>query len=83
MGEVIVVYKVMPKDPGVLASMKEGLRKLGPERLEEEPIGFGITAVRFTKIIPDSGGEQDRLEERLGAVRGVESFELVTYSRAM
>lgn len=83
MGEVIVVYRIMPSDPDRFDSVKRGLEGLEPDRLEEEPVAFGIRAIRFTKAIPDRGGEQDRLEERIRSVGGVDNLELVAYSRAL
>ena len=56
---MILVFKIMPKEPGKLDRVKAGLQKLNPQRMEEEPIGFGLSAIKFTTIIPDAGGEQD------------------------
>jgi elongation factor 1-beta len=83
MGEVIIVIKVLPKDPAKLESVKEGLQKLNPKRMEEEPIGFGLSAVIFTTIIPDEGGKQDELEESIRKIDGVGEFEVIRASRAM
>jgi elongation factor 1-beta len=82
MGEVIVVYKIMP-DPEKFDSVKKGLQRLRPERVEEEPIAFGIKALKVTMAMPDSGGVQDEIEEKLRKIDGVNSMELVTFSRAI
>ena len=83
MGEVILVLKVMPKSPDVLESLKEELQKLEPNRLEEEPIGFGVSALKFTKVVPDEGGAQEKLEESIRAIEGVGDVEVVMASRAL
>ncbi len=84
MGDVILVIKVLPDGPGKLEAVKEGLKKLEPKRLEEEPIGFGISALIFTTLIPDSGGgKQDELEEKIRSIDGVGDLEVLRASRSL
>lgn len=83
MGEVIIVLKIMPGDPAKLEQIKEGLEKLNPKRIEEEPIGFGVSAIKFTTIIPDAGGEQDKLEEEVRKIDGVGEIEVLQASRSL
>ena len=83
MGEVIVVYKILPESPEKLEQVKKGLQKLNPKRLEEEPIGFGLSAIKFTTMIPDAGGYQDELEEKIRSVKGVGEIECLRASRSM
>jgi len=83
MGNVILVYKVLPKDPKNLRDAKRELEGLGAERIEEEPIGFGITALKVTLIVPDEGGVQDNVEEKLSKLGSIQSFELLRYGRAL
>jgi elongation factor 1-beta len=83
MGDVIMVYKVLPDGPDKLEQVKAGLEKLKPQRLEEEPIGFGMSALKFTTIIPDAGGSQDELEEKISAIDGVSEIEVLRASRSM
>ena len=83
MGDVIIVLKVLPNDPGKLESVKKGLEALKPQRLEEEPIGFGLSALKFTTMIPDEGGKQDELEEKIRAIDGVGEIEVLHASRSM
>ena len=83
MGDVIIVYKVLPNSPDAFKGVKEGLEKLKPQRLEEEPIGFGLSALKFTTIIPDAGGKQDELEESIKAIDGVGEIEVLRASRSM
>ncbi len=83
MGEVILVLRVLPDGPGNVKKIKEGLKSLNPQRLEEEAIAFGMVAFRFTILIPDAGGEQDRMENRVNSLKGVGSVEVIQASRAM
>jgi elongation factor 1-beta len=83
MGDVILVYKVLPEDPARFGDVKAGLEKLGPKRIEEEPIGFGVTALKFTAMVPDEGGKQEELEEQINGIDGVGEVELVHFSRSM
>ncbi len=83
MGDVIIVLKVLPDGPDKIGSVKEGLEKLNPQRLEEEPIGFGLSALIFTTMIPDEGGKQDELEEKIKSIEGVSEIEVLRASRSM
>ena len=83
MGEVILVMRVLPDSPENVQKVKEGLEALKPARLEEEPLAFGMVAFRLTIMIPDAGGEQDRMENKVNAIPGVGSMEVIQASRAM
>ncbi|MBM3303509.1 MAG: elongation factor 1-beta [Candidatus Aenigmarchaeota archaeon] len=83
MGTVIVVFRVMPESPDSAAAVKAALEKLKPNRLEEEPVAFGLTAYKFTKLIPDASGEIEKLEESLGKVKGVQSVENIRTSLSL
>ena len=83
MGEVICVYKVMPEAPEDSGKVKKALEAMKPNRLEEEPVAFGLVAFRFTKIIPDDAGGLEELENKLNSIEGVGSVENTMTSRAM
>ena len=83
MGEVILVLRVLPDSPENVGKVREVLQALKPQRLEEEPIAFGMLAFKFTILIPDAGGEQDRMENRVNSIPGVGSSEVIQASRAM
>ena len=78
-----MVYKVLPESPDKAEQVKSGLQGLNPQRLEEEPIGFGLVAFKFTIIIPDEGGSQDELEEKIKSIDGVSEIEVLRASRSM
>lgn len=82
-GEVICVYRVMPESPEGFEKVREALESLEPNRLEEEPVAFGLKALNFTKIIPDEPGALEELENKLNSIDGVGSVENIKTSRAM
>ncbi|UCD07044.1 MAG: elongation factor 1-beta [Candidatus Aenigmatarchaeota archaeon] len=83
MGEVICVFRILPKSPEMFDQVKEALEKLDPNRIEEEPIAFGLKAIKFTKIIPDVGGAQDKLENQIRSTEGVDNIETLKISRCL
>lgn len=83
MGEVILVYRVLPDSPENSGKLKKNLAVLNPRRIEEDPIAFGLNAFKVTLIVPDEGGIQDKTEEQLAKIKNLESFELLMASRSM
>lgn len=83
MGDVILVYRILPSETSKFGAVKAGLERLDPKRLEEEPIGFGVIALKFTTIVPDAAGTQEALEEKIAAIDGVGDTELIHFSRSM
>ncbi len=80
MGSVAVILRVMPESPDVnLDELKRALKaKLpGIQEMREEPIGFGLTAIKLAAVINDAGGQTDALEQSLSAVPGVERAEII------
>ncbi len=80
MGSVAVIMKVMPESPEVdLEQLKKALRERLPgiQDIKEEPIGFGLKAIKFVAIVNDAGGETDALEKTIGAIPGVERAEII------
>jgi elongation factor 1-beta len=83
MGDVIVVFRIIPKDMGMFDYVRRGLEDMEPQRLEEEPIAFGLKALKFTKLVPDEEGKMDELEERIRNIKGVQTCETVAISRSL
>jgi elongation factor 1-beta len=83
MGDVIVVFRIIPESMDFFKKVKKELEKLKPQRLEEEPIAFGLKAWKFTKIIPDEEGTLPRLEEQIAKIRHVQSSETIEISRSL
>lgn len=83
MGDVIFVYRILPKGPETLEPLKARLQELKPIKLEEDPIGFGLSAIKMTIMVPDEGGKQEELENKLREIKELESFEVEAFTRAM
>jgi elongation factor 1-beta len=80
MGTVAVIVRVMPESPEVnLEQLKIELKKKLPgiQDIQEEPIGFGLRAIKLAAIVNDAGGETDAIESSLGGIAGVERAEIV------
>ena len=85
MGEVIVTFKVMPKT--IETNLDELENKINeeikPERMEREPIAFGLVALKVTKLVPEASGELEKVENKLRNVEGVGEVEVVEVSRSL
>jgi elongation factor 1-beta len=80
MGNVAVIVRVMPESPEVnLETLKAELKKKLPglQDIQEEPIGFGLKALKLAAIVNDAGGETDAIEASLSEIKGVERAEIV------
>lgn len=80
MGSVAVIARVMPDSPEVdLDQLKKALKEKLPgiQEIREEPIGFGLKALKLVAIINDAGGETDAIEKSLSEVVGVERAEII------
>jgi elongation factor 1-beta len=85
MAEVIVGLKVLPKTIEVDLDKleKEIKRAISPERMEREPIAFGLVAILVTKIVPDEAGQVDELERKLKSIEEVGEVEITGISRSL
>ena len=83
--DVIVTIKVMPKDNKVdLTQLELKIRSaVEPNGLKREPIAFGIVALIVTKLIPDEGGELEKIENKLKEIDDVGEVEVTDLSRAL
>lgn len=80
MGSVALILNVMPESPDVdLEGLKAAMRAKVPsiQDIREEPIGFGLKALKVMAVVSDQGGETDALEEILSGIEGVERAEIV------
>ena len=80
MGSVAVIVRVMPESPDVnLVELKKALKQKLPgiQDMQEEPIGFGLKAIKLAAVINDAGGETDAIEQLLNEIPGVERAEII------
>jgi len=81
MGEVIITFRIMADSPEHFESMKKALEGLAPDKTEEELIAFGLKAIKFTKIVPEVPGADEELENKIKAIEGVQTVEVLTVTR--
>jgi elongation factor 1-beta len=80
MGTVAAIIKVMPESPEInLENLKVQIREKVPSvhDIREEPIGFGLKALKVVAIVNDQGGQTDSLEAAIQSIPGVERAEVV------
>jgi elongation factor 1-beta len=80
MGNVALILRVMPESPDVdLGKLKTQIMAKIPEvqDVREEPIGFGLKALKIAVVVSDSGGQSDTVEADITAIEGVERAEIV------
>jgi len=80
MGDVALILRVMPESPEVdLEALKVEIKSVlpGVQQIVEEPIGFGLKALKLVVVVTDQGGETDAVEGKLSGLSGVERAEIV------
>lgn len=90
MAKVIVVLKIMPESPDVNFSelrikIEKEIKAFGGEvgKVEEEPIGYGLSALKLYFVMEESRGSTDALEENIKKVKGVNSVDVIDVRRAV
>ncbi|MDT8356883.1 MAG: elongation factor 1-beta [Methanomicrobiaceae archaeon] len=81
MGNVAVILKIMPESPEIdLAALQQAIRTGVPETqdIREEPIGFGLSALKVAVVVPDREGATEGIEEMLRSMDGVASAEIIS-----
>ncbi len=88
MSDVAVTLKVMPENPEVdLEALKEQIKNaVGEEqyeRVEEEPIGFGLVALNVTIVVDDGEGGSEPAEKAIADLADVATVEVTHMTRLM
>lgn len=88
MSDVAAILKVMPESPEIdLETLKETIKNTidadSFERIEEEPIGFGLIALNVTIVVDDGEGGTEPAEEALAALDEIQSVEVTDVRRLM
>ena len=83
MGKVLVTSKLLPESPNVdLEKIKKEVKeRINPEKIEEEPIAFGLVSLKIEKVIEDDGKSLEELEKKLRNIPNVSQVEIVQVSR--
>lgn len=91
MANVVVTIKIMPSDPEVnLPEVGEKAKQKitefageGEIKTEEEPIAFGLKALKLFFVMDEAKGATDALEENIRQIDGVNSCETIDVRRAV
>ncbi|WP_304124557.1 elongation factor 1-beta [Methanosphaera cuniculi] len=88
MSDVAAILKVMPESPEVdLEVLKQTIQDTVDsdvlERIEEEPIGFGLVALNVTIVVDDGEGGTEPVEEALANIDDIQSVEVTDVRRLM
>ena len=91
MAQVVVTLKIMPESPDIdLAGIEQKAKQRIADfshskdiRMSQEPIAFGLKALKIIFVIDESKGSTDALEEQIRAIPGVNSVEAVDVRRAI
>jgi elongation factor 1-beta len=87
MAEVLVTLKIMPESPEVdmdALSSRIGEAKSGKlNKVEKEPIAFGLIALIASYVVEDSEGTADNLENAIREMDDVQSAEVVEVTRLL
>lgn len=85
MGKVLATIKVMPDGLEVdINKLEEEIKqKINPERINKQPIAFGLVALIVEKVIADDEGEIEKVENALKSIEGVSSIEVTNLTRLL
>jgi len=85
MAEVIVTFKIMPKNVNIdLDKLEDKIKSIvKPEKIQREPIAFGLVALKITKLIPDAAGELEEIENKLKTLEEVGQIEVTELTRSL
>ena len=87
MGKIIIVYKIFPTESTVdLNVVKEQIKeKVGDiatiNKFAEEPIAFGLCALKVNMVLPEEEGIADETEKRIASIEGVGQIQTLGLTR--
>ena len=91
MAQVIVTLKIMPESPEIdLVKIEHEAKAKVVDfsqndemKSEQEPIAFGLKALKIKFVMDENKGSTDALEESIKGIEGVNSVETVDVRRAV
>ena len=91
MASVIATIKIMPESPEIdLNDIEKSAKKLiaefageGETKTEQEPIAFGLKALKITFVMDEAKGSPDPLADKIKEIEGVNSAEIIDVRRAI
>ncbi len=83
MGEVLVVYRIMPES--VETNLDEIIEKLkeinGFKDCEKEPIAFGLVAIKASFVVADEEGGTEEIEKKIKNIEGIGEIDVIDIKR--
>jgi elongation factor 1-beta len=84
MAKVLVVFRILPKEDADLSELEEEIvNSIFPEKIEREPIAFGLIALKASKLVEDQEGEIQKIEEKLNTINSISQVEVVEITRTL
>src|SRR3989338_6315590 len=91
MAQVVVTLKIMPESPeidlGIIEKKAKAkifdFSKSQEIKTGQEPIAFGLKALKIIFVMDEGKGSTDALEEQIKTISGVNSVEVVDVRRAI
>ncbi len=82
---VEVIFRILPKSAEVdIERLKERIEKeIMPEKIEVEPIAFGLNAIKISKIIEEREGELENLESKVKSIEDIGEYDIVSITRLL
>jgi translation elongation factor aEF-1 beta len=77
MGKIVIAYKILPSESTVdLEVLKEKIKKqlsgiASIQRFAEEPIAFGLSALKVNMVLPEKDGILEETEKRITDIEEV------------
>jgi elongation factor 1-beta len=84
MAKVLVVFRILPKEDADIDELEKRVaNSILPERIEREPIAFGLIALKASKLVEDKEGEIQKIEEKLNSIELISQVEVVEVTRTL
>jgi len=87
MGKIVIAYKILPSESTVdLEVLKEKIKKqlagiASIQRFAEEPIAFGLCALKVNMILPEKDGILEETEKRITDIEEVGQLQTLGVTR--
>lgn len=90
MANVLITFKIMMESPEIdLATVESAATKTITDygakvlKAEQEPVAFGLKAVKLIIIMDEKKGDTEPLENKIKEIQGVRNIEVTDIRRAV
>jgi translation elongation factor aEF-1 beta len=87
MGKIVIAYKILPSESTVdLEVLKEKIKKqlsdiASIQRFAEEPIAFGLSALKVNMVLAEKDGILEETEKRITDIKEVGQLQTLGVTR--